>query len=209
MKSLLTLMILILSQNLFAAETLELICLSEGRQAVTARIEISSKENFEVDLTNEYGEAIPVTSKWVTFDEKGDLEGVTTSGGWENFKIEKSADNIWRGEYWYDNSLSVLECQTKNLTLLCTSQFGIEIPVEVIVRTKEDYEIKLGNFNAANWHVDREEVSFNDKGEVVKIEKAAFFENFSITKTDGVWSGLYAYDLGYYPLNCKDPMHLK
>lgn len=203
MKLLLSLVVLIMSQTSFAAETLELLCHSEGRQVVTAKIEISSKENFEVNLINEYGEAIPVTSKWITFDEKGELEGVTTSGGWENFKIEKSQDNIWRGEYWYDNSLSVLECHKKNLTLLCTSHYGVKIPVEVIVRTKEDYEIKLGNFNSANWHVDREEVSFDDKGEVVKIEKTAFFENFTITKAEGVWSGLYVYDLGYYPLKCS------
>src|SRR5688500_15833925 len=91
MKTLLSLLVLIMSSNLFAVETLDLLCLSEGRHVVTARIEISSRENFEVNLTNEYGEAIPVTSKWVTFDEKGELEGVTTSGGWENFKIEKSA----------------------------------------------------------------------------------------------------------------------
>ncbi len=203
MKIMITLFVLIMSVNSFAAESIELICQTEGRRVLTAKIDMTSKDLFEVNLTNVYGEAIPVTSKWVSFDSEGALEGVTTSGGWENFKIEKSPDNIWRGEYWYDNSLSILECHKRNLTLLCTSHYGVKIPVEVIVRTKEDYEIKLGNFNSANWNVDREEVSFNQKGEVSKIEKAAFFESFSITKSEeGEWTGLYMYDLGYYPLSC-------
>lgn len=113
MKLLLSLLVFMLAQNLFAAETLELICQEEGRHVLSARIEITSRENFQVKLISHYGEAIPVTSQWVTFDGEGKLESVSTSGGWENFKIEKSADNIWRGEYWYDNSLSKLECHTR------------------------------------------------------------------------------------------------
>lgn len=190
----------------FASQHLELICHEKGELILSASVQIEDKENFEIELMGREGLKIPVTSKWLVLDEKGEPESISTSGGWENFSIERVDTDLWKGEYWYDNSPSYLECTSKKaqeIKLFCSSQYGMDIPVRIIIRAKNDYEVRLENFNRANWHVDREEVLFSDSGEVISVEKVAFMEQFSIQKKDGEWTGLYVYDLGFYPLSCK------
>lgn len=205
MKMMFSILCMIFVSSAFASQHLELLCHEKGEFVLSASVRIEDKENFEVSLMGREGK-IPVTSKWLVLDEEGKPESITTSGGWENFRIERVEVDLWKGEYWYDNSPSYLECtskKTQELKLTCSSQHLRDISVHVSIRSKEEYFVKLSNFNSANWHVDREEVTFSESGEIVSIEKTAFMEQFSIHKKDGIWTGLYAYDLGYYPLTCK------
>lgn len=205
MKLIISLLSMIFVTSAFASHHLELLCHEKGELILSANVKIEDKENFEVELLGREGK-IPVTSKWLILDEEGKPESITTSGGWENFRIERVGTDLWKGEYWYDNTPFYLECSSKKsqeLSLTCSSQYLRDISVHVSVTSRDKYYVKLSNFNSANWHVDREKVTFSDSGEIVSIEKAAFMEQFAIQKKDGIWTGLYAYDLGYYPLTCK------
>ena len=86
-------------------------CASVDGLNIFAEVEVINRENFEVKLHNDTME-MPVHQKRLGFNELGELAEIETSAWWELFHVKK-IDGLWTGEYWYDNSLSKLNCKEK------------------------------------------------------------------------------------------------
>lgn len=88
------------------------------------------------------------------------------------------------------------------LKLLCTSQMGVTIHVNAQAIDTETYNVTLKNGYLEDMQVDRKEITFNEQGDMTKIETSYLWEALTIEKGPEGWGGIYMYDLGYYPLTC-------
>ena len=89
------------------------------------------------------------------------------------------------------------------LKLLCVSELGVTIHINALAIDQETYQVKLHNAHLEPMNVDRQEIGFDQHGEMIKIETSYLWEALTVEKKEGKWSGLYMYDLGYYPLECS------
>ena len=84
-------------------------CTSPDGMWIQATVDVIDEQNYEVSLRNKYAD-MPVHQKQILFDESGEIVAIETSALWESFAIHK-AEGKWTGEYWYDNSHSMLSCK--------------------------------------------------------------------------------------------------
>lgn len=89
------------------------------------------------------------------------------------------------------------------LKLLCTSELGVTIHVNAQAIDTETYMVQLQNKYMEDMNVDQKKITFNEQGDMTKIETSYLWEALTIEKGPEGWGGLYMYDLGYYPLRCS------
>lgn len=89
------------------------------------------------------------------------------------------------------------------LQLLCTNpDFGTTIYVNAQVEGQAAYSVTLMNRHHEVMEMFRSEIRFDEVGSIREIEAHHWFENFEVSKSAEGWTGLYQYDLAYYPLTC-------
>jgi hypothetical protein len=90
-----------------------------------------------------------------------------------------------------------------SLVLYCQSPNGFEMFADIKADSQTEYEIKLRN-TWSEMPVHQKSISFNEKGEMVHISTSAWWESFSVSKTNEGWIGEYWYDNSHYELSCKE-----
>lgn len=88
------------------------------------------------------------------------------------------------------------------LKLLCVSQMGTTIHVDAMAQDKDHYEVRLYNSYMDEMNVDQKEITFDEAGNMTKIETSYLWENLTIERGPEGWGGLYVYDMAFYPLTC-------
>lgn len=89
------------------------------------------------------------------------------------------------------------------LKLLCVSELGVTIHVDAQAIDTETYIVRLQNKYMEDMNVDQKKITFNEVGDMTKIETSYLWEALSIERGPEGWGGVYMYDLGYYPVNCS------
>lgn len=91
------------------------------------------------------------------------------------------------------------------LNLICTNpDYGMTISVEAKVESPTEYSVTLKDSRNDVMEMFRSEIHFDEVGSIREIEAHHWVENFNIEKSAAGWTGLYQYDLGYYPLTCVE-----
>lgn len=93
------------------------------------------------------------------------------------------------------------------LQLLCVSEMGQTIHVTAESVDTETYRVSLQDSELQPMNVKNQKVTFNEVGDIVKIETSYLWESLSIERGEKSWEGFYWYDLALYPVKCSITNH--
>ena len=68
------------------------------------------QQHYQIYLTNQTSGPMPVQQSLLTFNSLGEISSISTSAGVQSLEL-KLVDNVWKGEYWFDNSRFNLYCK--------------------------------------------------------------------------------------------------
>lgn len=111
MKFLFTTLLLFFSFQTYAFPLKKLLyCSHPNGFALHVNVMVTDPENYRIKLTDQYFSSMSVHQSELTFNEMGELLSISASATVEKLEL-RNIDDIWVGEYWFDNGRYQLTCK--------------------------------------------------------------------------------------------------
>ena len=128
MKLLLLLLQIFFSSPVFSFPVENTLFCSDQQKRFSLNVDvlITDQENYYIYLTDQSKRPMAVQQSKLTFNSLGEMISISTSANVQLLELKLNG-NIWKGEFWFDNSRFNLECKINSFMvqgklLLCWSK---------------------------------------------------------------------------------------